>query len=109
MRSMMDARRCTLEGLGVDAYRTRSARASYPADPSPRQPTRSAVPGSLVRPDENARYDAPVTYDFDAPDVIDLDDRYHPPRWLTETRDARVAYAVIIAGMVIVFVPGFRA
>jgi hypothetical protein len=99
---------CTLEGMGVDAYRTKSARASYPAEPGPRQPTRPAVPARLVSRDENPRYDAPFTCDFDAPSAVDLDDLYRPPRWLTETRVAKVAYAVIIAGMVVVFVLGFR-
>jgi hypothetical protein len=87
---MIGARRCTLEGMGVDAYRTRSARSSYPAEPSPQ------------------RCDAPITYDFDAPSAGDVNDLYLPPRWLTDTRVVKVTYAVIIAGMVIVFILGFR-
>ncbi len=91
--------------MRVNAYRIASARPDY-LDQGPRPPVRQGVPA--LRVGEHVRCDAPVVYDFDAPSVLDDNDVYRPPPWLTDARVTKLVYATIIAGMVIVFVLGFR-
>lgn len=98
-------------GIGlmmIDAYRTKSARADYPAEPTVRQP--DGVRTAAGRPvlGERAGGNAPAIDDFDSPHPADVEEAYRPPRGRTDARVQMSIYVIIVLGMVLIFVLGFR-